>query len=209
MNNANSLGPLVNSLRPKQWIKNLFVFIPFIFGKQLFVYPFGLRALVCFALFCLSSSAVYLVNDVLDAPSDRTHHLKRLRPIASGRLGAGPALALAVFLSIVSVAAAFPFDPRLSATLLVYLALNLLYTTYLKNIVIIDVFCIGLFFLMRVVDDIGRSGVKTARLHMAHGAPHRHAGHGGGDVGPALPGVARELNETVVRASPDQSFLHT
>ncbi|HTL70102.1 MAG TPA: decaprenyl-phosphate phosphoribosyltransferase [Candidatus Eisenbacteria bacterium] len=163
MNNAIALGPLVNSLRPKQWIKNLFVFIPFIFGKRFFVQPYGFRALACFALFCLASSAVYLMNDIIDAPNDRSHRQKRHRPIASGRLGTGAALVTALLLSVVSVAAAFPLEPKLSAVIAVYLALNLFYTGYLKNIVIIDVFCIGLFFLMRVV-----AGTVTAQVALSH-----------------------------------------
>lgn len=163
MNNAKPLEAILYSLRPKQWIKNLFVFIPFIFGKRLFISPYNVEALACFGLFCLISSAVYLFNDVLDAKSDRAHRVKRSRPVASGALSAGTALAAAFLLAASALGGAYALDPRLSAVLFVYLALNLLYTVYLKRLVIIDVFCIGFFFLMRVV-----AGTVTAEVALSH-----------------------------------------
>jgi len=89
------LGAIVVSLRPRQWVKNLFVFAGLVFGHRLFttaVWP----ALAAFAIFCALSGAVYLINDVADRARDRLHPKKRLRPIAAGRLPVGVALGVAV-----------------------------------------------------------------------------------------------------------------
>ena len=77
---------LLFALRPKQWVKNLFVFLPLIFGKKLFVFPINVKTAIAFFLFSLISSAAYLINDVLDIEKDKNHPIKGLRPIASGKV---------------------------------------------------------------------------------------------------------------------------
>ncbi|GEM_PF-6728413 len=72
--------------RPKHWVKNLFVFLPLIFGQKLFVYPYNVRTLVVFALFSLAASGTYLLNDLIDLGADRFHRTKRLRPLAAGHI---------------------------------------------------------------------------------------------------------------------------
>ena len=88
-----TLPPLLEAMRPRQWSKNVFVFAGIVFAGRLFESRAQLRVLACFAVFCAASSAVYLVNDVRDRAADAQHPLKRLRPVASGRLAKGTAIA--------------------------------------------------------------------------------------------------------------------
>ena len=74
------------ALRPKQWIKNLFIFLPLIFGGKLFIFPVNLRAVAAFSLFSLIAGVAYLANDIIDIKKDQLHPTKRLRPLASGKI---------------------------------------------------------------------------------------------------------------------------
>lgn len=145
-----SARDLLVAMRPRQWAKNLFVLLPLLFGKHLFDAPHNLRALAGFAVFCAAASAVYLLNDVRDRAFDRKHRVKRLRPIASGRLSARAAIVAAAALLAVALPSAAAIGPGFLSTVLAYLALNALYAVLLKDIVILDVFSIGAFFLLRV-----------------------------------------------------------
>src|SRR5262245_66523001 len=91
-------GALLRSLRPAQWVKNLFVVVPLVFAHRLDRPQLSLKAFLAFLAFCAASSAIYLLNDVRDRESDLRHPLKRHRPIASGELGIAPALVCAVAL---------------------------------------------------------------------------------------------------------------
>ncbi len=98
---------LLISMRPKQWSKNVFVFAGLVFAVRL-LDPYAVaEALLAFALFCMASSAVYLINDVTDIERDRAHPIKRNRPVAAGRLRPGVAVATAILLIAVSLPAAF------------------------------------------------------------------------------------------------------
>jgi len=142
---------LLVSLRPGQWTKNLLVFAALIFGERLFDRTSALRALAAFAIFCVLSGVVYLFNDVRDRDSDRQHPLKRSRPIASGALPVGTALASAAVLCAVALAAAFALGPRFGAVAVVYVGLLGLYSGPLKHIVIIDVLTVAFGFVLRAV----------------------------------------------------------
>ncbi|MBX5446311.1 decaprenyl-phosphate phosphoribosyltransferase [Sphaerobacter sp.] len=146
---ASRLGALVEAMRPKQWTKNAVVFAALVFDGRLFeADKFALVALAA-VLFCLTSSAVYLFNDLLDAEADRHHPLKRKRPIASGRLSPGLAkLAIAVIALVVLPVAAL-ITPLFAGILLLYAVLMLAYTFVLKHWVIIDVFVIAGGFVLR------------------------------------------------------------
>ncbi len=147
------------ALRPKQWIKNLFVLIPLLFGKQLFAYPANLRVFYAFILFSMMASAVYLMNDIYDRALDRAHRLKKLRPVASGKLSVPTACVSALGLAGMSLLLSWKLMPLFTGILLLYFMLNILYSRLLKNVVIIDVFCIGAFFLLRIVAGTVVSGV--------------------------------------------------
>jgi 4-hydroxybenzoate polyprenyltransferase len=142
---------LIVSLRPDQWTKNLIVFAALIFARQLLDPAAVALALAAFLIFCALSGAVYLVNDVCDRDADRRHPLKSRRPIASGALSPGTALAWAVALGAGSLAAAFWLRPWFGVAAAAYLGLQVLYTFALKHIVILDVLSIAMGFVLRAV----------------------------------------------------------
>ncbi|GAB4563702.1 MAG: decaprenyl-phosphate phosphoribosyltransferase [Anaerolineae bacterium] len=158
----NSLGPLLKTMRPRQWTKNVFVFAALVFDGKLTQWPLLLQTTATFALFCLISSVVYIVNDLADIERDRAHPTKRLRPLPSGRLSPGTARIAAVILAIVGLGGSLALKPALGLIAAAYLLLNLAYTFYLKEIVIVDVMSIAAGFVLRVV--AGVVVVQVARF---------------------------------------------
>ena len=142
---------LFEALRPKQWIKNLFVLAGVVFSGQAFEVRSCLRALVCFASFCAASSAVYLVNDVFDREADARHPTKRLRPLASGRLRPKVAVTAALFLACASLASAWSLSRPSLLVLGFYLAMSAAYTSGLKRVFILDVLIVASGFVLRAV----------------------------------------------------------
>lgn len=151
METRSAVANLIISLRPDQWTKNLIVFAALIFAVKLLDPAALALASAAFLIFCVLSGCVYLINDVSDREADRQHPLKRLRPIASGALGAGTALAWAIGLSAVALAAAYALRPLFALTAAAYLALFALYTHTLKHVVILDVMAIAIGFVLRAV----------------------------------------------------------
>jgi 4-hydroxybenzoate polyprenyltransferase len=143
--------PLLVSLRPHQWTKNLLVFAPLALSKHLFEPGPFVRSAAAFLLFCGLSGAVYLINDVRDVERDRLHPLKRLRPIASGALAPRSALAFAGMIAAGSLAGALLLGRAFAAAAAAYLLLNLLYSLKLKEIVIVDAIAVSLGFVLRAV----------------------------------------------------------
>jgi 4-hydroxybenzoate polyprenyltransferase len=141
---------LLASLRPRQWVKNLFVFAGVIFSQQLLT-PRIWPALAAFAIFCGLSGSIYLFNDVADADKDRLHPAKRLRPIASGALPLGMAVGFGVLLLAGCLAAAFALSPAFGLVSLCYGALLTAYSLWLKHIVIVDVLTVSMGFVLRAV----------------------------------------------------------
>jgi 4-hydroxybenzoate polyprenyltransferase len=139
------------SLRPHQWTKNLAVFAALALSKHLFEPDPLARSLLAFALFCALSGTVYLLNDVADFERDRVHPLKRMRPIARGALPRRAAALLAIGLAIASAGTSLLLGPLFASCAVAYLVLNLLYSFYLKDAVILDVLCISLGFVLRAV----------------------------------------------------------
>ncbi|MEZ0395431.1 MAG: decaprenyl-phosphate phosphoribosyltransferase [Anaerolineales bacterium] len=144
------LKALLKALRPRQWTKNAFVFAALVFDGKLFILDDFLRTLAGFGLFCLVSSAVYLINDILDIEADRQHPAKRNRPIASGKVPLPLAAAAAVVLALGSMAAGYVLAWQFALTLLVYVALMLAYSKWLKHALILDVLVIAAGFVLRV-----------------------------------------------------------
>jgi 4-hydroxybenzoate polyprenyltransferase len=138
------------SLRPRQWVKNLFVFAAVIFSQNLFT-PLFWPALGAFAIFCALSGAVYLVNDVADRDKDRRHPVKRARPVASGALPVPAALILAGGLLAGSLAASFALSWRFGLVAVAYGALLIAYSLWLKHLVILDVLTVAVGFVLRAV----------------------------------------------------------
>ncbi|MDX1437258.1 MAG: decaprenyl-phosphate phosphoribosyltransferase, partial [Anaerolineales bacterium] len=137
-------------MRPKQWAKNLFIFAPLVFDQKL-TDPTALRnTFFGFVVFCLLSSAVYLINDLADVEADRQHPTKRNRPIAAGELSVLTARIAAVAFIAISLTAALLFFPLFAALALGYLVLNLAYTFRLKHVALLDVLVLASFYVMRV-----------------------------------------------------------
>jgi 4-hydroxybenzoate polyprenyltransferase len=137
------------SLRPRQWLKNLFVFAGIVFAAKLGDASRWVEAVTAFAAFCAASSASYLLNDVRDAPHDRLHALKRSRPIARGELSARAALAIAAVLATASIAAAALLGLPTLGFVLAFLGLQASYSLGLKHVVLLDVLVIGGLFVIR------------------------------------------------------------
>lgn len=148
---AGILASIVVSMRPRQWIKNLVVFAALIFAKKLTDRGLLIHSLVGCVLFVGASGAVYILNDLFDAERDRRHPEKARRPIASGALPAAPALVAFVLLLTGSLMAGFTLAPVFGAVLLIYVALNAVYSLWLKEVVILDVMMIAAGFVLRAV----------------------------------------------------------
>jgi len=141
----------IQALRPKQWTKNLLLFVGVVFSQHLTDPEIVGRAIAGFAAFSLLAGSVYLVNDLRDVEADRQHPRKRSRPIASGRLSAGVAWgSLPVLLGVVG-AIAWWLGPGFLATAVIYVLLNLAYSMGLKHVVLLDVFVIALGFVLRAI----------------------------------------------------------
>ena len=149
-------------MRPYQWVKNFFIFLPLIFGKKLLDPVVLAKAGLMFLLFSFAASAVYLVNDVFDREKDKFHRLKRLRPVASGKIKPEQALAAAAALGFAALTGSFLLQKELGLIVLAYIVFNFLYSKVLKDLVIIDVFCIGFFFLLRVLAGTAAAGVPSS-----------------------------------------------
>ena len=142
-------GNLIRSLRPEQWTKNLIIFAALLFGERLLDPSAVGSAAAAFAIFCILSGVVYLINDVADRHADRSHPVKKWRPIASGALPVGTALAAAAVLGGAALAAAFWVRVPLGILAAAYLGLLALYSGPLKHVVIIDVLTIAIGFVLR------------------------------------------------------------
>jgi 4-hydroxybenzoate polyprenyltransferase len=146
-----TLYEILCSMRPQQWIKNLFIFAPLIFSQNILNRPLLLKTITAFAAFCLVSSAHYIFNDLRDLEEDRRHPLKSKRPLASGRLKKGPAIAGLVVIGAAGLVLAAWIGLPFLLVAAGYLVLQTVYSMWLKHVVILDVFVIAAGFLMRVV----------------------------------------------------------
>jgi len=142
---------LLTALRPAQWTKNLLVFAGLLFGMQLFVPSAVLRAVSAFAIFCALSGAVYLMNDIADRESDRRHPLKMRRPIASGALPVSTAAIAAAAIAAAGLGASFALGRNFLLVAAAFVALQMLYSGPLKQIVIIDVLTLAIGFVLRAL----------------------------------------------------------
>ena len=155
------LGAVFTSLRPRQWIKNLFVLAGLIFARKLFT-PLLWPALAALALFCALSGAIYLLNDVADYEKDRLHPTKRNRPVASGALPRSTALRIGAGLLIGSLSLSFLLSVSFGAVAFAYAALLVLYSVTLKHEVILDVLTVAAGFVLRAVAGTVVIGVEIS-----------------------------------------------
>ena len=145
------LYSLLLSTRPRQWIKNIFVFPDLLFSQHLFDSDYVLRSFAAALCFCLLSGAVYLFNDVLDRDRDRQHPQKRHRPIAAGRVPVWVALTTSLLLVGGGVVGSFLLHVQFGWVALAYGILNVAYSLHLKHVVLLDVFIVASGFLLRAL----------------------------------------------------------
>ncbi|MEP7167072.1 MAG: decaprenyl-phosphate phosphoribosyltransferase [Candidatus Woesebacteria bacterium] len=151
---------LLREVRPRQWIKNLSLYAALVFSGFFFEPGYFGYVTIGVGIFCLLSSAVYLINDIIDAPMDRLHPFKKKRPIASGALPVAHAWAAAVALLIVAMIGAFFISTFFFFLSIAYVLLHLLYTYKLKQTPIVDVMMIAAGFLIRIY-----AGAVIVNLH--------------------------------------------
>jgi 4-hydroxybenzoate polyprenyltransferase len=154
------LRGVIKTLRPHQWVKNLFVLAPMFFHKDVFLrtaqgpalnLALTGRALAATAVFCLLAGSIYTINDIADVAADRLHPVKRFRPIASGVVPEGVAWAVAIALVVFSLGMSYLIAPALAVVAVVYFAENLAYTFKLKKVAFLDVGLIAFGFVLRVL----------------------------------------------------------
>ncbi len=144
------LRALFKTMRPRHWTKNAFLFAALVFDGKLFHLPDFLRTLAGFGLFCLISSAVYIFNDLLDVEADRQHPVKKNRPIASRKLPVPVALAAGATVSLLAIVLGYLLAWQFALTILVYFAMMLTYSKWLKHVPILDVLILAAGFVLRV-----------------------------------------------------------
>jgi 4-hydroxybenzoate polyprenyltransferase len=148
---SNKIRNYFRLIRVTNWPKNFFVFVPAVFAKQLFD-PGGFYMVVLgFVIFSIASSAVYVFNDIVDAPKDAIHPLKKNRPVASGKISKRNALLIGICLYLILILITLKLNSSFMIIIWVYVAINILYTAFLKEIVIVDIFCIASGFMLRVI----------------------------------------------------------
>jgi 4-hydroxybenzoate polyprenyltransferase len=154
------LWGLVRETRPLDWIKNTLVFAAIIFSGNLFSRPALRSSLFAFTALCMAAWATYLLNDVRDREADRSHPVKRLRPIASGVVKPGLALTISAVFGAGAIGIAFAVNRPTGYAVLGYLSLTTLYSIYLKHMVILDVVAIATGFVLRVITGAEAIGVE-------------------------------------------------
>ena len=157
------MPPLLRLLRPHQWVKNVFVLAGVFFAGSLFVPEVLGDALRAFAAFCLASSAVYVLNDLVDREADRRHPRKRLRPLAAGTVTSSAAMALGLACAAGAFVLGASVSRELVALLAAYAVVNGLYSRWLKHVVLLDVFCIASGFLLRLLAGTWGIGVPPSK----------------------------------------------
>ncbi len=157
-----TLRDTIRLIRVEHWVKNLFLFLPAFFAARLLEWPVLQNAVLGFLSFCLVSSSVYVLNDLVDAPQDRNHPDKRHRPIATGAIGRREAIALLLLLLGCGTAMAAWLSTSMLLFCLLYVAINILYSFSLKHIAIVDISLIGTGFLLRVLAGGAVTGVEVS-----------------------------------------------
>jgi 4-hydroxybenzoate polyprenyltransferase len=141
---------IIIMFRPQQWLKNLMLFFPPFLGGSLLSVCLSPQVLPPFIAFCTASSATYILNDLFDKENDRHHPVKKTRPIASGSISPLTAQSIAIALVVCSVLMAWNVSSMFLVLLTAYVVVSTAYSTLLKEIVLVDIFCISAGFLLRL-----------------------------------------------------------
>jgi 4-hydroxybenzoate polyprenyltransferase len=152
----------IDLIRVKQWIKNLFIFAPLVFSKNLFNSNLFLKTFISFILLSLLTSGLYIFNDIIDLENDKHHPVKKERPLAKGHFSKKFAYSTAIIFVSLSLLFSLFLDYELTLIFIFYMFINILYTIYLKRIVIIDVFIIALNFTLRIYSGSIVTGINIS-----------------------------------------------
>ena len=152
----------IDLIRVKQWIKNLFIFAPLVFSKNLFNSNLFLKTFISFILLSLLTSGLYIFNDIIDLENDKHHPVKKERPLAKGYFSKKFAYSTAIIFVSLSLLFSLFLDYKLTLIFIFYMLINILYTIYLKRIVIIDVFIIALNFTLRIYSGSIVTGINIS-----------------------------------------------
>lgn len=142
---------IIKLLRVSHWTKNVFVFVPLVFSKNLMNKDFLVEVLFAFVFFSIASSLVYVFNDLIDAGKDKLHQIKKFRPIASGKISRSKAVIIIFILIILTAVSFFVLNLQFNLVLLGYILLNISYSLLLKKIVIVDLLSVSIGFMLRVI----------------------------------------------------------
>ncbi|HEY5955597.1 MAG TPA: decaprenyl-phosphate phosphoribosyltransferase [Polyangiaceae bacterium] len=156
------VGGVVWMLRPHQWIKNVFVLAPVVFAKEIFDPSLLVKAASAFAIFCAIAGAVYALNDLGDVDADQLHPVKRYRPIASGRVPKAWVWPIICILVAGGLLVGAFINPWFAGVLLAYFVQNIAYTKKLKHVAYVDVGCISLGFVLRVLAGGFATGISIS-----------------------------------------------
>ena len=149
-------------IRPREWVKNLFVFVPPFFAGRFFDFQLYPRLALGFLAFSLTASAVYILNDYKDMEQDRLHPIKKHRPLAAGRVKVSVSLILMAVFLVIALLLAYWLKPAFFLLILAYLAINVAYSAGLKDIAILDIILVASGFLFRVYSGSLLSDVPTS-----------------------------------------------
>lgn len=138
-------------IRITNWLKNIFVFVALVFSKHLFNLDYFYKAVIAFLIFSFASSLVYVFNDIVDIERDRVHPVKKNRPLAANLLSLQEAKIILIILSLLTITLCITIWNEFVYVVFIYILINIFYSLYLKNIVIVDVFCIAAGFMLRVI----------------------------------------------------------
>lgn len=152
----------IRLIRPRQWIKNFAIFAAITFGGELFNFAIFQKVFLGFIVFCFLSSATYIINDFFDVKTDKLHPFKRFRPLAHGDVPISIALSLAFIFIAVSLFISYGITPAFFLVVLVYLAIQFLYSSFLKTIAVVDILSIAAGYILRVY-----AGEFASGLHLS------------------------------------------
>lgn len=159
--------PLLKLLRPTHWVKNGLIFLPMMLAGLFTKVPIVIDTFIGFLSFSLMASAGYILNDIRDVERDRKHSLKANRPLAAASISTELALSVAAFLLISSIAISFMLGAQAVILLMVYFALNFLYSTFLKSIRFFDIIILSSFYLIRLFYGSAISGAELTAWFIA------------------------------------------
>lgn len=150
-------------MRPSQYVKNLFIFLPLFFALKITNVPLLIDTIIAFISFSLITSAIYVLNDYCDIEEDRKHPKKKNRPLASGKISQFEAIVIMAILSFVGFILMIIYFPESVVILVLYVILNIVYSFHLKHIAILDVAIVAIGFVLRLF--VG-SSVTDIKLSM-------------------------------------------